>query len=45
MIEDVKLAVNCSVPVYLHNRLGGMLLSENSILRRFGEVFQQEVQV
>jgi len=45
MIEDVKLAVNCSVPVHLHNRLGGMLLSENSILRQFGQVFQLEVKV
>lgn len=45
MIEDVKLAVNCSVPVELHNRLGGMLLSENAILRRFGELFRLEVEV
>lgn len=45
MIEDVKLAVKCAVPVKLHNRLGGMLLSENAILRRFGELFQLEVEV
>ncbi len=45
MIEDVKLAVNCSVPVHLHNRLGGMLLSEQSILRKLAEVFHLEVTV
>lgn len=43
MIEDVKLAVRHAVPVHLHNRLGGMTLSENSILRKFAEVFAVEV--
>jgi 2-oxoglutarate ferredoxin oxidoreductase subunit alpha len=39
MIEDVKLAVNCQVPVYLHNRQGGMLPSENEILNKLVKVF------
>ncbi|MBP2644175.1 MAG: padG 1 [Firmicutes bacterium] len=43
MLEDVKLAVNCSVPVFSHTRLGGMLLSENSILKKIAEVFSLEV--
>lgn len=45
MIEDVKLAVNCSVPVHLCNRQGGMLLSENAVLKKFAEVFKLEVEV
>ncbi|WP_371368353.1 2-oxoglutarate oxidoreductase subunit KorA [Sporomusa rhizae] len=32
MIEDVKLALACSVPVKLHRRLGGMLPHEDEIL-------------
>ena len=32
MIEDVKLSVNCSVPVELYRRQGGMLPTENEIL-------------
>lgn len=45
MIEDVKLAVKCDIPVHLHNRMGGMLISENSILRKIGEIFNLEVKV
>lgn len=32
MIEDVKLALECSVPVSLHRRIGGMLPHEDEIL-------------
>lgn len=39
MIEDVKLAVNCRVPVYLYNRQGGMLPHEDEILKYVGQVF------
>jgi 2-oxoglutarate ferredoxin oxidoreductase subunit alpha len=39
MIEDVKLAVNCCMPVELCNRVGGMLPSENEILRKLATVF------
>jgi len=43
MIEDVKLAVTCRAPVYLHNRMGGMLPSENEILRKLGQIFHLPV--
>ncbi len=40
MIEDVKLAVACKVPVYLHSRQGGMLPSENELLNKVLSVFK-----
>lgn len=40
MIEDVKLAVECRVPVHLYNRQGGMLPTENEILAHLAKVFQ-----
>lgn len=45
MIEDVKLAVECNVPVYLCNRLGGMMPSENEILRALNKNFSLSVEV
>jgi 2-oxoglutarate ferredoxin oxidoreductase subunit alpha len=45
MIEDVKLAADCSVPIHLCNRMGGMLLSENAVFGKFVEVFKLEVEV
>lgn len=45
MVEDVKLAVNCRVPVQLCNRMGGMLLSENDILHKLAHYFGLEVEV
>jgi 2-oxoglutarate ferredoxin oxidoreductase subunit alpha len=39
MIEDVKLAVQCSVPVRLVNRQGGMLPSETDILKAAAAFF------
>jgi 2-oxoglutarate ferredoxin oxidoreductase subunit alpha len=45
MIEDVKLAVNCQAPVHLHNRQGGMLPSENEILKKLGQLFNLTVEV
>ncbi len=39
MIEDVKLAVECSVPVYLVNRQGGMLPSETEVLKSAARLF------
>lgn len=39
MIEDVKLAVNCSVPVHLYSRQGGMLPSDNEILSNLTKIF------
>ncbi|MBR5977014.1 MAG: 3-methyl-2-oxobutanoate dehydrogenase subunit beta, partial [Clostridia bacterium] len=34
MIEDVKLAVECSKPVYLCNRVGGMIPSPEEVLSK-----------
>jgi len=45
MIEDVKLAVNCQVPVYLHNRQGGMLPTDGEILAKLGKLFSLPVEV
>ncbi|SCY96388.1 3-methyl-2-oxobutanoate dehydrogenase subunit VorB [Alkaliphilus peptidifermentans] len=39
MIEDVKLAVECKVPVHLYRRQGGMLPTENEILRYVEDTF------
>lgn len=39
MIEDVRLAVNCSAPVHLCSRQGGMVPSPEEVLARFKEVF------
>ena len=47
MIEDVKLAVECKVPVHLYRRQGGMLPTEDEILNyaedRFGLTQIEEV--
>ena len=45
MIEDVRLAVNCQVPVQLCNRLGGTMISENEILSKLAEQFALKVEV
>lgn len=45
MIEDVKLAVECRVPVQLCRRQGGMLPSENEILAKLGQFFNLSVEV
>lgn len=45
MIEDVKLAVNCRAPVQLCNRMGGIMPSENEVLRKLVEVFNLAVEV
>jgi len=39
MIEDVKLAVECKVPVHLYHRQGGMLPTEDEILANVEKVF------
>lgn len=39
MIEDVKLAVECKMPVHLFRRQGGMLPTENEILDFFENTF------
>lgn len=45
MIEDVKLAVNCKAPVHLCNRMGGIMPSENEVLRKLVQVFNLAVEV
>jgi 2-oxoglutarate ferredoxin oxidoreductase subunit alpha len=39
MIEDVKLAVACKMPVHLYRRQGGMLPTEHEILDYFQDTF------
>lgn len=39
MIEDVKLAVECKVPVHLYRRQGGMLPTEDEILENVEKIF------
>jgi 2-oxoglutarate ferredoxin oxidoreductase subunit alpha len=39
MIEDVKLAINCRVPVHLVNRQGGMLPGEKEIMNKLAQSF------
>lgn len=38
MIDDVKLAINCSKPVLLCNRSGGMIMSPEEVLEKIMEV-------
>ena len=38
MIEDVKLATSCKKPVYLCNRVGGMIPSPEEVLAKIEEV-------
>ncbi len=39
MIEDVKLAVECNVPVEFHGRMGGIVPSPEEILEKLEEKF------
>lgn len=43
MVEDVKLAVECAVPVRLYTRQGGMLPTETEILENFKKLFDLPV--
>jgi 2-oxoglutarate ferredoxin oxidoreductase subunit alpha len=40
MIEDVKLAMDCCVPIYLYRRQGGMLPTETEILEFLEKQFK-----
>jgi 2-oxoglutarate ferredoxin oxidoreductase subunit alpha len=42
MIEDVKLAINCSKPVYLCNRTGGVIMSPDEVLAKLKEIEKGE---
>ena len=38
MIQDVELAIRCKRPVYLCNRTGGMIPSQEQVLEKIKEV-------
>jgi 2-oxoglutarate ferredoxin oxidoreductase subunit alpha len=38
MIEDVKLGVECSIPVYFYGKMGGVLLDEKEISKKIVEI-------
>ena len=38
MIEDVELAIRCKKPVYMCNRVGGMIPSPEMIFERIKEI-------
>ena len=38
MIEDVKLAIECTRPVYLCNRTGGMVMKPDEVLAKIKEI-------
>lgn len=40
LIEDVKLAVECSKPVHLYGRLGGMLPTPQEVLTKICAIYQ-----
>jgi len=45
MIEDVKLAVNGTKPVYFHGRMGGMVPNKNDILAQIKEIYSKHVNI
>lgn len=42
MIDDVKLAIGCSKPVYLCNRTGGVLMSPDEVLAKIDQIQKGE---
>ena len=42
MIEDVELAIRCKKPVYLCNRVGGMIMSPAEVLAKIEEMAKGE---
>ncbi|MCD4801008.1 MAG: 3-methyl-2-oxobutanoate dehydrogenase subunit beta, partial [Methanococcoides sp.] len=42
MMEDVKLAIECSRPVELVNRLGGNLITLDQVMEKIREVASRE---
>ncbi len=42
MIDDVKLAIDCSKPVYLCNRTGGVIMSPDEIVAKLNEIEKGE---
>lgn len=42
MIDDIKLAIECSKPVYLCNRTGGIIPSPDEVLNKLNEIIKGE---
>lgn len=42
MIDDVKLAIDCTRPVYLCNRTGGVIMSPDEVLSKIDEIIKGE---
>jgi len=42
MVDDVKLAVNCSKPVYFYGRTGGVLMTPQEIVGKLNEIEKGE---
>ncbi len=38
MVDDIKLAINCSKPVYLASRTGGIIITPDEILAKLEEI-------
>ena len=42
MVDDVKLAINCSKPVYFYGRTGGVLMTPDEIVNKLKEIEKGE---
>lgn len=42
MVEDVRLAVNGKKPVYFYGRTGGMIPTENEILKKIKDILEKQ---
>ena len=43
MIEDVKLAVECKIPVHFYSRQGGMLPTQKAIFDKLNQEFNLDL--
>jgi 2-oxoglutarate ferredoxin oxidoreductase subunit alpha len=42
MVDDVKLAINCSKPVYFYGRTGGVIMTPDEIVNKLTEIEKGE---
>ena len=42
MVDDVKLAINCSKPVYFYGRTGGVIMTPDEVLNKIKEIEKGE---
>ena len=42
MVDDVKLAINCSKPVYFYGRTGGVIMTPDEVLNKITEIEKGE---